>query len=40
MMQKRGDALRDNILWAARDVFLEAGYERASMDVIASRAIS
>jgi AcrR family transcriptional regulator len=37
-MKKRGDALRENILWAAREVFLEAGYERASMDVIASRA--
>jgi AcrR family transcriptional regulator len=37
-MQKRGGALRDNILWAAREVFLEAGYERASMDLVASRA--
>jgi AcrR family transcriptional regulator len=37
-MKKRGDALRENILWAAREVFLEAGYERASMDVVASRA--
>jgi AcrR family transcriptional regulator len=37
-MQKRGDALRENILWAAREVFLESGYERASMDVVASRA--
>ncbi len=38
MNRKRGDALRDHILWAAREVFLEEGYERASMDVIASRA--
>jgi AcrR family transcriptional regulator len=37
-MQKRGDALRENILWAAREVFLESGYERASMDVVAGRA--
>jgi AcrR family transcriptional regulator len=37
-MQKRGDPLRENILWAAREVFLEAGYERASMDAVASRA--
>ena len=37
-MQKRGDALRENMLWAAREVFLEAGYERASMDAVASRA--
>ena len=37
-MRTRSDALRENILWAAREVFLEAGYERASMDVVASRA--
>lgn len=37
-MQKRGDALREHILWAAREVFLEAGYERASMDAVAGRA--
>jgi AcrR family transcriptional regulator len=37
-MQKRGGALRENILWAAHEVFLEGGYERASMDVVASRA--
>jgi len=35
---KRGDALRQHILWTARDVFLEMGFERASMDVVASRA--
>ena len=38
MKIKRGDDLRDNILWAAREVFLEEGFERASMDVIAKRA--
>ena len=37
-MRKRSDTLRENILWAARDVFLESGYDRASMDVVASRA--
>ena len=37
-MRTRSDALRENILWAAREVFLEAGYERTSMDVVASRA--
>ncbi len=34
----RGDALREQILWAAREVFLEEGFERASMDLIATRA--
>jgi AcrR family transcriptional regulator len=34
----RGEALREQILWAAREVFLEAGFDRASMDVVASRA--
>jgi AcrR family transcriptional regulator len=37
-MARRGDALRDHILWTAKDVFLEMGYERASMDVVAARA--
>jgi AcrR family transcriptional regulator len=37
-MAKRGEALRDHILWAAKDVFLEVGFERASMDEVASRA--
>jgi AcrR family transcriptional regulator len=27
-----------HILWAAKDVFLEMGFERASMDVVAARA--
>lgn len=30
--------MRENILWAACEVFLECGYERASMDRVASRA--
>ena len=37
-MAKRGDQLREHILWVAKDVFLEVGFERASMDVVASRA--
>lgn len=37
-MGRRGDQLRDHILWAAKDVFLEMGFERASMDVVAARA--
>jgi AcrR family transcriptional regulator len=37
-MRKRSGTLRENILWAAPDVFLESGYDRASMDVVASRA--
>jgi AcrR family transcriptional regulator len=37
-MARRGDKLRDHILWVAKDVFLETGFERASMDVVASRA--
>src|ERR1700753_3398387 len=37
-MAKRGSELREQILLAAKDVFLEAGFERASMDVIAARA--
>jgi AcrR family transcriptional regulator len=35
---RRGDELREHILWAAKDVFLELGFERASMDVVAARA--
>ena len=34
----RGDKLSEHILWIAKNVFLEVGFERASMDVIASRA--
>jgi len=37
-MARRGDKLREHILWTAKDVFLETGFERASMDVVASRA--
>lgn len=37
-MSKRGTELRVHILSVAKDVFLEMGFERASMDVIAGRA--
>ncbi|HTJ69542.1 MAG TPA: TetR/AcrR family transcriptional regulator [Actinospica sp.] len=37
-MARRGDQLREHILWTAKDVFLEMGYERTSMDVVAARA--
>lgn len=37
-MARRGDKLREHILWVAKDVFLEMGFERASMDEVASRA--
>jgi AcrR family transcriptional regulator len=37
-MARRGDALREHILGTAKDVFLEMGFERASMDVVAARA--
>jgi AcrR family transcriptional regulator len=37
-MIKRGDELREHMLFIAKDVFLESGFERASMDVIAARA--
>jgi AcrR family transcriptional regulator len=37
-MARRGDQLREHILWTAKDVFLEMGFERASMDMVASRA--
>jgi AcrR family transcriptional regulator len=37
-MARRGDKLREHILWVAKGVFLEMGFERASMDVVASRA--
>ncbi len=36
--QRRGEQLREHILLAAKDVFLETGYERASMDSVAARA--
>src|SRR5580698_6907535 len=37
-MTRRGDTLREHILWTAKEVFLEMGFERASMDVVANRA--
>ena len=37
-MARRGDQLREHILWTAKDVFLEMGFERASMDLVANRA--
>ena len=37
-MSRRGNELREHILYAAKNVFLEVGFERASMDVIAARA--
>src|SRR3984957_16571278 len=37
-MARRGSVLREHILWVAKDVFLEMGFERASMDVVAARA--
>jgi AcrR family transcriptional regulator len=37
-MSRRGDKLHEHILWVAKDVFLEMGFERASMDVVAGRA--
>jgi len=35
---RRGEQLREHILWSAKAVFLEMGFERASMDVVAARA--
>jgi AcrR family transcriptional regulator len=37
-MARRGDELREHILRTAKDVFLEMGFERTSMDVVAARA--
>lgn len=37
-MTRRGDQLREHLLWTAKDVFLELGFERASMDAVAARA--
>ncbi|MCL2552011.1 MAG: TetR/AcrR family transcriptional regulator [Actinomycetia bacterium] len=36
--QRRGEELRRHVLFVAKDVFLESGYERASMDTVAARA--
>ena len=38
VIARRGDQLREHILWVAKDVFLETGFERTSMDVVANRA--
>jgi Transcriptional regulator len=37
-MVRRGEALRDHILDAAKEAFLESGFERTSMDAVAARA--
>ena len=37
-MSKRGGELREHILYSAKNVFLELGFERTSMDVIALSA--
>lgn len=37
-MARRGEQLREHILRTAKDVFIELGFERTSMDVVAARA--
>lgn len=37
-MARRGEALTDHILLAAKEVFLDTGFERATMDAVAARA--
>src|SRR3954463_13481033 len=37
-MARRGDELREHMLFIAKDVFTEVGFERTSMDLIAARA--
>lgn len=37
-MARRGEQLREHILFTAKDLFLELGFERASMDAVAARA--
>ena len=37
-MARRGDELREHILLTAKDVFIEMGFKRTSMDVVAARA--
>ncbi|WP_308491224.1 TetR/AcrR family transcriptional regulator [Microbacterium terrisoli] len=37
-MARRGAVLRDHILEQAKEAFLEAGFERTSMDAVAARA--
>ena len=38
MTARRGERLREHILWTAKEVFLELGFERTSMDLVAARA--
>jgi AcrR family transcriptional regulator len=38
IVTRRGGKLREHILWTAKEVFLEMGFERASMDEVAARA--
>lgn len=37
-MTRRGDELREHVLMTAKDAFIEMGFERTSMDVVAARA--
>lgn len=37
-MARRGGELHEHILWTAKDVFLELGFERTSMAIVARRA--
>lgn len=37
-MARRGQELREHILLASKDVFIELGFERTSMDLVAARA--
>ncbi len=37
-MARRGTELREHILWTAKNAFIEMGFERTSMDLVASRA--
>jgi hypothetical protein len=38
-MARRGEKLSEHILWTAKNVFLEMGFERASMDVEQREAV-
>lgn len=37
-MVRRGEKLREHILFTAKDLFLDLGFERVSMDAVAARA--
>lgn len=37
-MARRGQSLREHILMTAKDIFVESGFERTSMDLVAARA--